>query len=51
MVEHNYGQVKLTVEGIIKGDTRVEFLGKVNGTTISPSEIVRKIEEGEDYDA
>ena len=51
VVEHNYGQVKLTVEGIIKGDTRVEFLGKVNGTTISPSEIVRKIEEGEDYDA
>ena len=51
VVEHNYGQVKLTVEGIIKGDTRVEFIGKVNGTAISPKEIIKKIEEGEDYDA
>ena len=48
VVEHNYGQVLLTVEGIIKGDTKVEFIGKVNGTTISPDEIVRKIEEGEE---
>ena len=48
VVEHNYGQVLLTVEGIIKGDTRVEFVGKVNGTAISPSEVIRKIEEGEE---
>ena len=45
VVEHNYGQVLLTVEGIIKGDTKVEFIGKVNGTTISPKEIFRKIVE------
>ncbi len=48
VVEHNYGQVLLTVQGIIKGDTKVEFIGKVNGTTITPDEIVRKIEEGEE---
>jgi len=48
VVEHNYGQVLLTVQGIIKGNTRVEFIGKVNGTTITPDEIVRKIEEGEE---
>ena len=48
VVEHNYGQVLLTVEGIIKGDTKVEFIGKVNGTTISPKEIFRKIVEEEE---
>ena len=48
VVEHNYGQVLLTVQGIIKGNTRVEFIGKVNGTTITPDEIIRKIEEGEE---
>ncbi len=48
VVEHNYGQVLLTVEGIIRGDTKVEFLGKVNGTVITPSEIIKKIEEGEE---
>jgi 2-oxoglutarate ferredoxin oxidoreductase subunit alpha len=48
VVEHNYGQVLLTVEGIIKGDTSVEFVGKVNGTAISPKEIIRKVEEGEE---
>ena len=48
VVEHNYGQVLLTVEGIIKGDSSVEFVGKVNGTAISPKEIIRKVEEGEE---
>ena len=48
VVEHNYGQVLLTVEGIIKGDTKVEFIGKVNGTAISPTEIIKKIEEGDE---
>ena len=47
MVEHNYGQVLLTVQGIIKGDTKVEFIGKVDGTTITPREIIKKIEEEE----
>jgi Pyruvate:ferredoxin oxidoreductase and related 2-oxoacid:ferredoxin oxidoreductases, alpha subunit len=47
VVEHNYGQVLLTVQGIIKGDTKVEFIGKVDGTTITPREIIKKIEEEE----
>ena len=47
VVEHNYGQVLLTVEGIIKGDTKVEFIGKVDGTTITPDEIYDKIAEEE----
>ena len=47
VVEHNYGQVLLTVGGIIKGDTKVEFVGKVDGTTIKPQEIIREIVKGE----
>ena len=47
VVEHNYGQVLLTVQGIIKGDTKVEFIGKVDGTTITPDEIYDKIAEEE----
>ncbi|HKM29004.1 MAG TPA: 2-oxoacid:acceptor oxidoreductase subunit alpha [Anaerovoracaceae bacterium] len=46
VVEHNYGQVLLSVEGYIKGDCKVDFLGKVDGTTITPAEIVKKVKEG-----
>ncbi|MGF6377079.1 2-oxoglutarate ferredoxin oxidoreductase subunit alpha [Clostridiales Family XIII bacterium PM5-7] len=48
VIEHNYGQVLLTVEGIIKGDTKVDFLGTVDGTAISPKSILRKIAEEDD---
>ncbi|MDD7718409.1 MAG: 2-oxoacid:acceptor oxidoreductase subunit alpha [Eubacteriaceae bacterium] len=48
VVEHNYGQILLTVQGIIKGDTKVEFIGKVDGTTIRPDEIYDKITDEEE---
>lgn len=48
VVEHNYGQILLTVQGIIKGDTKVEFIGKVDGTTIRPDEIYDKIMDEEE---
>lgn len=48
VIEHNYGQVLLTVEGIIKGDAKVDFLGTVDGTAISPKSILSKIAEEDD---
>lgn len=46
VAEHNYGQVLLTVQGIIKGDCEVDFIGKVDGTTITPTELLAKIKGG-----
>jgi 2-oxoglutarate ferredoxin oxidoreductase subunit alpha len=45
MIEHNYGQILLTVQRVVKDDSKVHFLGKIDGTTISPNEIVNKLEE------
>jgi len=45
VVEHNYGQMVHEVERVIKGMCRVDFVGKYNGTVISPQEIVKKLEE------
>lgn len=46
VVEHNYGQYLLEVERIIKNnDCKIDFLGKVDGTVITPDEIVSKILE------
>jgi len=44
VVEHNYGQLVLEVERIVK-DCNVSFLGKVDGGVITPSEIKEKMEE------
>ena len=45
VVEHNYGQYLLEVERIIKGNCKVDFLGKVDGRVITPDEILEKIRE------
>lgn len=46
VVEHNYGQYLLEVERIIKNNNcKIDFLGKVDGTVITPDEIVNKILE------
>ena len=45
--EHNYGQIVLEVERIVKNDCKVDFIGKVNGTVITPDELVKKLEEAE----
>ena len=45
VAEHNYGQIVLEVERIIKNNCKLGFVGKVNGTVITPDEIVAKVEE------
>ncbi len=44
VVEHNYGQMVLEVERVVKNQCPVDFLGKYNGTVITPEEIVKKLE-------
>ena len=45
VVEHNYGQILIAVRRIAQCNADVHFLGKIDGTTISPQEIVDKIKE------
>lgn len=46
VVEHNYGQYLLEVERIIKNNNcKIDFLGKIDGTVITPDEILNKIKE------
>lgn len=45
MVEHNYGQLVQEVERAIQGVCPVDFMGRIDGSTITPSEIVEKIKE------
>jgi len=46
VVEHNYGQLVLEVERIIKNNCALDFIGRVNGTVITPEDILQKLEEG-----
>lgn len=46
VVEHNYGQYLLEVQRIIRNnDCKIDFVGKVDGTVITPEEIIKKIKE------
>ena len=47
MVEHNHGQMLLEVQRTAGGSVPVSFLGKVDGTVISPAEILAKLQERE----
>ncbi len=47
MVEHNHGQMLLEVQRITGGTVPVDFLGRVDGTVISPADILAKLEETE----
>ena len=47
MVEHNHGQMLLEVQRTAGGSVPVSFLGKVDGTVISPVEILAKLQEME----
>jgi len=44
VAEHNYGQMVLEVERVVKGRCPVDFIGKYNGTVLTPSEILTKLE-------
>ena len=45
VAEHNYGQLLSEVERVAKGACEISFIGKVDGTVITPTEILAKIEE------
>jgi 2-oxoglutarate ferredoxin oxidoreductase subunit alpha len=45
VVEHNYGQMLLEVERIIKNNCQLSFIGKVDGTVISPDEILKGLKK------
>ena len=47
MVEHNHGQMLLEVQRAAAGALPVEFLGRVDGTVISPADILAKLDEME----
>ena len=47
MVEHNHGQMLLEVQRVVNDGTPVSFLGKVDGTVITPAEILAKLQEME----
>ena len=46
VAEHNYGQILLEAERIVKNDCKIDFIGKVDGTVITPAEILKCIKEG-----
>lgn len=45
VAEHNYGQLLLEVERVIKNDAPLSFVGKVDGTTLKPEDIAAKVKE------
>ncbi len=45
VAEHNFGQIVLEAERIVKGRCPVEFVGKYNGTVLTPGDILQKVEE------
>ena len=47
MVEHNHGQMLLEVLRVTANAVPVGFLGRVDGTVISPADILAKLEETE----
>ena len=47
MVEHNHGQMLLEVQRTVGRDVPVYFLGRIDGTVISPDDILAKLHEME----
>lgn len=45
VAEHNWGQLVNEVRRVVGTDKKIEFVGKVNGTVITPDEILAKIEK------
>ena len=43
VAEHNYGQLLLEVQRVVKGACDIEFVGKYNGSVITPEEILGKV--------
>ena len=47
VVEHNHGQMLLEVQRAAAGALPVDFLGRIDGTVISPADILAKLSEME----
>lgn len=45
VVEHNYGQLLLEIERIVKDACKISFMGRVDGEIIMPDHIIDKIKE------
>ena len=45
VAEHNYGQIVLEVERIVRGTCDIRFVGRYNGTALTPDDILQKVEE------
>lgn len=45
VTELNYGQIKLEVERVVKGNCPVRFHGKANGEIITPEDLIAKFKE------
>ena len=45
VAEHNDGQMLLEVQRIVEGRLPVDFLGKIDGTTITPTDVIDKVKE------
>lgn len=45
VAEHNYGQILLEVQRIVGTDCKIDFIGKVDGTVITPAEVLKCIKE------
>ena len=45
VAEHNNGQMLLEVQRIVKDNCPVSFVGKIDGTTLTPYDIINKIRE------
>ena len=45
VAEHNYGQILLEVERVVKNESEISFLGRVDGEIIMPDQILDKIKE------
>ena len=45
VAEHNDGQMLLEVQRIVEGRVPVDFLGKIDGTTITPTDVIDKVKE------
>lgn len=44
VAEHNYGQLLYEVERVCKGECGVSFVGRYNGTVLTPSDIAEAVE-------
>lgn len=44
VVEHNLGQYLLEVQRIVNGNCEVDFIGKIDGTVLTPDDIISKID-------